>query len=363
MKLTDVTSMNLPRLRGRAAHARLAIVLTLASTVGAAGAVDAETTSSPTVAGAAAEESAGSVISTPAAPAALAPPATTQRYSVPWQLRPITTGDFVRLDSAAAVFNDANGNLDEAVTTVLAASYQITRDWAPMVRLGFVGNDAPGAALDGSSFANPVVGATYARSMGSYRLALFGATTIPIGTGGGNAPNVGSAKTNAASITARPADNAMFAVNYLTEIVGADVAYVNHGFTAQGEATLQQFVRVRGDNNAAATDSFRTNSAVGLHLGYFIGSHFSLGGDLLYQRWLSHPTALNAINGAHGPLSDADMDTVTVVAGPRLHFRLGKQAWIRPGISFIRGFDARGLDAPLLTAQTTAVQIDIPVMF
>ena len=42
-------------------------------------------------------------------------------------------------------------------------------------------------------------------------------------------------------------------------------------------------------------------------------------------------------------LTDADMDTVTVAAGPRLHFRLGKQAWIRPGISFVRGLDARGV--------------------
>ena len=217
--------------------------------------------------------------------------------------------------------------------------------------------------LDGSSFVNPVVGATYARRIGSYRLALFGATTIPIGAGGGNAPNVRAAKTNAASITARPADNAMFAVNYMTEIVGADFAYVNHGFTAQAEATLLQFVRVRGDSTAAATDPFRTNSAVGLHLGYFIGSHFSLGSDLRYQRWLSHPTTVDAMTGAHVPLSDAKMDMVTVAAGPRLHFRVGKQAWIRPGLSFVRGLDARGFDAPLLTAQTTAVQIDVPVMF
>jgi hypothetical protein len=289
-----------------------------------------------------------------------------QPYSLPWELRPVTTGNIVRLDSAAAVFNDANGNLDAAVTTVLATSYQITRRWAPTIRLGFVGNDAPGAALDGSSFVNPVVGATYTRNvdrMGSYRLALFGATTIPIGSGGGNAPDLGAAKTNAMSVTARPADTAMFAVNYMTEIVGADFAYVSHGFTAQGEATVQQFIRVRGDNSAGSTDSFRTNSALGLHLGYFIGSHFSLSGDLLYQRWLSHPTTLDAMTGAHVPLSDANMDTVTVAAGPRLHFSLGKHAWIHPGLSFVRGLDARGFDAPLLTAQTTAVQIDIPVMF
>jgi hypothetical protein len=295
------------------------------------------------------------VASTSTPPESLAPPATLPPYSLPWQLRPVTTGNAVRIDSAAAVFNDANGNLDEAVTTVLSARYQLTRDWAPIVRLGFVANDAPGAAQDGSSFVNPLVGATYARTvdrMGSYQLALFGATTIPVGMGGGNAPNVGAAKTNAASVTARPADDAMFAVNYVTAIVGADFAYVRHGFTAQGEATMQQSVRVRGDAGTGATDPFRTNAALGLHLGTFIGSHVSLGADLLYQRRLSHPTAVNP-----------NMDTVTAAAGPRLHFRVGNQAWIRPGISFVRGFDARGFDAPLLTGRTTAVQIDVPVMF
>jgi hypothetical protein len=324
-------------------QARLALVLTLVATLGVQGAAYAEPISGGHVEG---------VVSTPALPATLAPPASAAPYSLPWQLRPVTIGDVVRLDSAAAVFNDANGNLDEAVATVLSASYQITRDWAPMVRLGFVGNDAPGAALDGTSFVNPLVGATYARRMGSsYRLALFGATTIPVGTGGGDAPNVGAVKTNAASIVARPADDAMFAVNYVTEILGVDFAYVNHGFTAQAEATLLQFVRVRGDKSAAATGRFRTNSAMGLHLGYFIGSHFSLGGDLRYQRWLSSTDA------------NIDMDMATVAAGPRLHFRLGKQAWIRPGISFVRGLDARGLDMPLITARTTAVQIDVPIMF
>jgi len=328
--------------------------LTLLSMIGAAGAAHAGTDSIRNPDG---------LVSTSTPPASLATPPSLSRYSLPWQLRPVATGNAVRIESAAAVFNDTNGNLDEAVTTVLTASYQITRQWAPTARLGFVGNDAPGAALDGRSFVNPLVGATYARRMGSYNLALFGATTIPVGTGGGNAPNVGAAKTNAASVTARPADEAMFAVNYLTAIVGVDLAYVNHGFTAQGEATLQQSVRVRGDNSPGATDSFRTNSAVGLHLGYFIGSYFSLGGDVLYQRRLSHPTTLSPATGARVPVSDANMDTVTAAAGPRLHFRLGKQAWIHPGISLVRGFDARGFGAPLLTAQTTAVQIDIPVMF
>jgi hypothetical protein len=303
------------------------------------------------------------VTSAASPPATVAPSDAAARYSLPWQLRPVTAGNLARVDSVAAVFNDANGNLDEAVATVVSASYRVNRSWAPTIRLGFVGNDAPGEATDGGSFANPLVGATYARPLGRYRLALFGAATLPIGSGGGDAPNIRAAKTNAASMTARPADDAMFAVNYTTAIAGADLAYVNHGLTAQAEATLLQFVRVRGDDGIGATDPFRTEVAAGLHLGYFIGSHFSLSSDLHYRRWLSHPTTLSAATGARVASSDGDMAKATVAVGPRFHFRLGEHSWIRPGISFVRGLDARGFDAPLLTAQTTAVQLDVPVTF
>ena len=288
---------------------------------------------------------------TSAAP--IATPAASPLYSLPWQLRPVTIDNVVRVDSAAAVFDDDNRNLDVAAPTMLTASYQLTEHWAPTIRLGFVANDAPGAALDGSSVGNPITGATYARRMGSYRLALSGATTIPIGMGGGDAPNPRAARTNTASIMARPADSAMFEVDYLTEIVGVDVAYVNHGFTAQGEATLLQGVRVRGSNSPDGPDTFRTNSALALHVGYFVGSHFSLGGDLRYQRWLSHPTSLDAMTGARVPLPETGMDTLTVTVGPRLHLQLGEHAWIRPGISYTRGVDA----------WTHAVQIDVPVLF
>jgi hypothetical protein len=335
-------------------NATLVKFSTLLSLLGAAGAARA---------GAHSMEPADDAVSTPGLPASPTSSTSPQRYSLPWQLRPVTAGNVLRIDTAAAVFNDANGNLDVAVPTIFSASYQVKPHWAPTVRLGFVGNDAPGEATDGSSFVNPLVGATYARAFGSYRLALFGATTVPVGTGGGDAPNVRAAKTNAAAGTARPADEAMFAVNYMTEIAGADLAYVNHGLTAQAEATVLQFVRVRGEDSAGATDPFRTQAAVGLHLGSFIGSHFSLSGDLHYRRWLSRPTTLSATTGERVRLSDGDMAAVTAAIGPRVHFRLGKHAWIRPGLSFVRGLDARGFGAPLLTAQTTAVQLDVPVTF
>jgi hypothetical protein len=329
-------------------------VLTLLSTIGAAGAARADSISHDPTEG---------VTRTPSAPGSLEASTASARYSLPWQLRPVMTDSMVAIDTAAAVFNDAQGNADIAAPTVLAASYHLTPHWAPVIRLGVVGNNAPGAALDGTAFANPIVGATYGRALGIYRLALFGATTIPIGSGGGDAPNLRAAETNEAAIAARPADAAMFAVNYMAGIAGADLAYVGHGFTAQGEMTLLQFIRVRGGSGGAATDAFRTQAAVGLHLGYFIGSHFSLSSDLQVRRWLSRPTTLGATTGARVTFSGAGMDTTTVAVGPRVHFRLGKQASLHPGIALVRGLDTRGFDAPLITAQTTAIQFDVPITF
>lgn len=285
-----------------------------------------------------------------------------QQHSQPWQLRSAASGDLVRLESTVAVFNDDNGNLDRALISVLSGSHQWTPHWASVLRLGFASNDAPGAALDGSSFVNPLVGVTYALDLNVCKLAFFGGITLPVGTGGGNNPNLRAAKTNEASATARPLDAAMFAANYLTTLLGADVVFVGYGVTAQAEVNLQQFARVRGDGSASAIDPFRTQAALALHLGYFIGSHFSLGVDLRYQRWLSHPKARSP-TGAHVPLAEAKMDTLTLAAGPRVHIALGHDAWIRPGLSFLRGFDAQGLSAPLLTRQTTALMLDIPVTF
>jgi len=282
--------------------------------------------------------------------------------SLPWQLRPMATGSLVRVDTAAAAFNDGQGNVDIALPTVLAASYRLTARWAPTIRLAFTGNNAPGAALDGTAVANPLVGVTYARALGPTQLALFGATTIPLGTGGGDAPDLRAAETNAAAMSSRPSDAAMFAVNYLGAIAGADLAYVGHGFTAQAEMTMVQLVRVRGGEAGGASDAFRTQAAVGLHLGYFLGSHVSFGSDLHYQRWLSHPTTPSASPVARITFS-AGSDTTTLAIGPRVHFRVGEHAWVRPGLSFVRGLDARGFGAPLLTGQTTAVQLDVPVTF
>ncbi|MEO6775614.1 MAG: hypothetical protein ABI467_21815 [Kofleriaceae bacterium] len=286
-----------------------------------------------------------------------------EEASLPWQLHAVTTSNALQADSAAAVFRDPHGNIDIAETTALSASYQVSERWAPMLRLGFVGNNAPGAALDGTSFGNPIVGATYTRSVNRCRLALIAAAAIPVGSGGGNDPDPRAARANAASITARPGDEAMFEVNYATAIVGADIAYVKHGFTAQAEATVLQSVRVRGDKTGAGTDDFRTRGTIGTHVGVFFGRHVSVGADLEYQRWLSHPTMLDAMTEGRVPIADEDLATLTASMGARVHFHVGN-ASVHPGLSYTRGFDGLALHGPMnITKQTNAVGITIPVLF
>jgi hypothetical protein len=251
--------------------------------------------------------------------------------SLPWLLRPATTDDTLRLDSEAAAFADPNGNLDVAVTTMFTGSYRLANGWTPMLRLGVVDNDAPGAAHDDNAFANPLVGATYARRAGDFRLAFFGGATLPFGTGG--------ARTSEATGTARPADRAMWESDSAAVLAGVDAAYVNGHFTAQGEATLGQSVRVRGDDASGGGARFATRASFGAHLGYLVGAHVAFGVDVHFE------------------------DTLTASLGVRFGFRVGAQTTIRPGLALVRGLDSRGFDAPLLVPQPTAVLIDLPVTF
>jgi hypothetical protein len=320
---------------------------------------------------------------TAAPPAPVAAPSTPPPpYSLPWQLRPAAPGTVLRVDTSYATYNDpVTHNDGSTVASMVLASYKVTPNLAPLVRVGFIANDAGAPVYDatgkavkatypttsGNATSNPLVGLIYGRKVSDFRLAGFLAATIPIGGGGGGPPDPtkpGIAGAESQAVWARSAmDNAMFAVNYFTAIAGVDAAYVAHKLTLQAEATIFQLFRARGDNNlTASNDSTRTNSTFGLHAGYFVLPVLSLGGELRYQRWLSTPTtgAKNAMTGAvtSTPFADYKLDTMTVAVGPRFHFKLGKSVWMRPGISY-----ARGLDRPMKDAGYDMFQVDVPVIF
>lgn len=285
-------------------------------------------------------------------------------YSLPFQLRPVVPATVVRSDTAFAFYkNPANDASGSTVASMLLASYKVTDELAPLVRIGVVSNSPPEAPTapqpkSGFGFLNPVIGATYGlKPTPELRLAFFLGFTLPIGSGGGDNPDPGRFLARGApGISARSAmDNAMFAVDDFTVFPGIDVAVVSHGFTAQAEATLFQLTRVRAKNAPAPytdPDASRTNFTAGIHLGYFVVPMLSVGVELRHQRWLSTPTAIE--KDTTGTLRD----TTTVAFGPRFHFKLGENTWFRPGIAL-----ALPLDDPMKKAGYKIVQLDLPLAF
>lgn len=289
----------------------------------------------------------------PAEPRAVAKP---PPYSLPWQLRPVTAGNALRSDTSVAFFDSKNAMTGESktgatVSSMLLASYKLTPTFAPLVRMAYVYNDEPtitGAPPAGTAVVNPLVGATYATTLAGLKVAGFGAVTLPIGEGGGDMPDAAEAKATARAIPARSAmDNAMFAVNYATIIGGVGVAFVQHGFTGQIEATVLQLFKTRGPD---MEDKARTNFTAGMHAGYFLVPQLSISGELRYQRWLS-----DAAPAVKDPTA---RETVTFAIGPRLNIKLEGKQWLRPGVSY-----SRALDAPFSTSGYQMVQLDIPYVF
>lgn len=296
----------------------------------------------------------------PAAPAAApAPPP----YSLPWQLRPVMPVTVIRTEASIGLYESAAGESGTAVAGMVLGSYKITPEFAAMMRLGIVNNSPPDgapvspmpgapAAEGATNFLNPVLGGTYGFKLSpDFKLALFLGVALPFGGGGGDSPDPSNALANNIGISTRSAmDNAMFATNYLTIFPGVDFAYVNHGFTAQVEATVLELIRVKGDA-IPANDSARTNLTAGLHLGYFIIPQLSIGGELRHQRWLSTPTPIK------GPNEDMLRDTSTMALGVRGHFKVDT-IWLRPGISF-----TTPIDDPMQNSKYKIIQIDVPVVF
>jgi hypothetical protein len=255
----------------------------------------------------------------------------------------------LRSDTALAFYSAPDGTSGTTVATSVLGSYRVRPDLAPLIRLAFVENSPPSGGPRGAALVNPVVGATYLLNLSErVRMAAFLGVAIPVGMGGGNSPAPGVALAARSGILARSAmDNAMFAVNDLTLFPGVDLAWVYDGWTVQAEATLLQLTRVRGE--AVQTDTSKTNFTSGLHVGRFLSPLVSLGAEVRYQRWLKPPASAT---------TRAALDNFTFAVGPRFHFKLDKNIFLRPGLAYARGFDD-----PMAQQGYDIVQLDLPVLF
>jgi hypothetical protein len=274
------------------------------------------------------------------------------RYSLPWLLRPAVPASVLRLDETIAFFEDpASRTSGTTYVTSLIGSYKLAPEWSLVFRETWVRNDAPGGGPDpsGSGFSNALVGANYSRTFGAgWRWTGFLASTIPIGSGGGESPNAGASAAMNAAIPARSAmDNALFAVNYWTVIGGLDLTYLAPEVSLQAEVTVLQLTRVRGPDTQ---DSSRTNFTAGIHAGHFFSPAVSLGAEFRVQRWLTNAAPVRS--------DPAAREQFTFGIGPRLHLKVGDSGWFRPGLSY-----TRALDDPMAAKNYNIVQIDLPYAF
>jgi hypothetical protein len=281
-------------------------------------------------------------------------------YSLPFQLRPVMAVTALRSDTSFASYQNALAQSGFAVVSELAAAYRVkgtgsgpAAGLAPLVKLTIVNDSPPGTATGGFAFVNPVLGASYSLILGSgFRANASLCFTIPVGMGGGNAPDKGELDARTVGPVVRAGmENGLFAVNDIAVLPGLDLAYVEHRFTAQIEGTVGQLWRVRGA--AQDPDSAKTVFTSGFHAGYFLADFLSIGAELRYERWINAPSVVKQ----HKP--GTSLDLLSMGVGPRLHFKLAPGIWIRPGIAYTRGFDH-----PMTSsANDNIVQLDVPVVF
>jgi hypothetical protein len=262
----------------------------------------------------------------------------------------------IRLDTSIAFYNRSD---TEGYTVALMPifGYKFTPNFMGMVRWGLIGNSPPDANVTGAvSVTNPMLAGIYGLPLPKgFRIAFFLGVTVPIGTGGYGDPKTGAGDPNVTAATqagllARSAmDNVLFAVNDVSVVPGLDLAYVGHRLTVQIELTLLQLMRVK--NEGTQPDQFRTNSTLGLHVGYYATSWLSLAAELRYQRWLSTPAAV--ANDPTGVLRE----NLSLAAGPRFHVQT-QRGWFHPSVAY-----AVGLNGVMARDSYHLLLIDLPYTF
>jgi hypothetical protein len=275
-------------------------------------------------------------------------------YVLPFQLRGVRPVTALRLDTTVAPFTDPKTHLGQTETvSFFSASGRVSDSVALSARFGVVRNDHPNPAssIAANGVTNVALGAMYGTKVARYlNLSASTGVVLPVGSGGGNSPDLDRAAAMKAGALARAGmDNGMFGVNELHIPLGLDAAYVRRGFTAQVEISLYTSVRARGEQRSP--DKSKANATSGLFVGYFIvPRRFSVGAELRYQRFLSTPDAV-----AKDP---SQRDNLTAGGGVRGHFQLASNVDFRPGLSY-----GAGLAGVAADRHYQMVGIDLPVVF
>jgi hypothetical protein len=266
-------------------------------------------------------------------------------YSLPFQMRSAAPSSSIRLDQIMTPYRSTTGTGVVGVTS-LGAAYQVIRTVSISARLALVEHSTNGSET--TSIGNPVVGGMWGDGASPFRYALALSMALPLGSGGGNHPNPAVVSANQAGHLARfSLDGSWFSVNDFAASAGGDLAYVFRGLTLQGEVTVTQLFRARGEQQAP--DAYRANFLSGVHLGFWAAERLCIASEVRYQRWITTPAAVERDPFARHNLS--------IAAGLRTRIGTGSTR-ILPGVAY-----ATGLAGKVGNQHLHAVHVDLPVAF
>lgn len=294
---------------------------------------------------------AASAQTAPSTPAPAVSPAWKKSlYSLPWVMRPAIAPNLIRLDTVYANYAAPNGNGGGTIVSMLTAGYRPIPSAQTLgfyFRMAFNAN-VPGSGAGAVGLSNPMLMALWTPEVApGVRLSVFGAVAIPVGMGGGDDPDTNTRTAVRAGIQARLAmDNALFAQNYLTPVVGLGAAWTYRGLTVQAEATVLQLIRVRGETKDP--DAARTNFTVGAHVGYRIIPHLTASVEAHYQHWLWTPSAL----------AESARGQFTTTLGLRANLPITHAGILRPGVAF-----SLPVGGAMETNNYWELQLDLPFAF
>jgi hypothetical protein len=264
-------------------------------------------------------------------------------FSLAYAVRPWAPPDLLRIDSAFLL-----SRAQSTSVPTLTVGARVVRDLGIYVRGAIVANTRDDE-LQRSGIGNPALFALFTPEVAAKtRVPFVLAVAVPLGEGGGDAPDSDVRAAVGAGVYARQAmDNALFATNYVTTAVGAGVSRVDRGWTLQVEATFFQLFRARG--GAMDAERTRSNLTSGLNVGYALTDFLNLNVEAHYQRWLSTPAIVQK--------DSAFRDQLTVGGGVRFTVVLENGVALRPGVGYFRG-----IDAPMGRNGAHIVQIDLPIV-
>ena len=233
------------------------------------------------------------------------------------------------------------GTKESTMLNVAIGSYDVNRWVSVFGRVGMVHNTSNDTAT-ATGIGNPVVGATFNFvSRPHLKIGGIAGASIPVGSGGGNAPSAGMLRAWTNSIDW---GGVMFAVDHFDMQTGFNTTFVGGAFALRFESTLHQLLRVRGAKadvlgaNATVTSSTAT-------LSFAPVSRLTFSGAFSETRFWNTPKAIQ-----ESPRSRVDYYGIGAIA---TSFDVGRVA-CAPSLSY-----ARALDLPLRDAKFQVVELDL----